>query len=131
MFDFILDVTVLSALLFFAVSLESYPSSTNFSHRHPSCVSIMSRYLIIAVLAFPGIAFAGFRAAERVRQRVGMKILSYAGAFSGRPYISEILLSAAISIAFLGLVAARKLTRRLIRRVVTLAASSAGIVSSH
>ena len=115
MFNLILDAIVFSALLLFATSLESCPPSLAFSRDQPSCLGMVSRYLIIALAAFPWITFARLRACERALQRVGTKLFLSSGLFSGKSYISEILISALVSIALVGLFVARRWAHRVWR----------------
>jgi hypothetical protein len=116
MWNLILDVVFLSALLLFAVSLENFSPSAALSRDRPDTASVVSRYLLVAFAGAPWVVFDRLRSAERALQRVGAKLLAYAGAFTGRPYLSEILLSAFISVAFVGWLAARRLASRLVCR---------------
>jgi hypothetical protein len=127
MFDFILDVAIFSVLLFFAVGRESCPPRYTFSRGNTDGTRMVWRYLIFALVTFPWITRTRMMAAERALQPVGTKVLFYARLFYARPYISEILISASISIALLGSFAARRLIRRLARRAVTLVPGVGGV----
>ncbi len=116
MFDLILNATFFSGLLVLAISLEDGRQSTSLSGAHSNCTSIVCRYIIIALVVFPATALVSLRAAEQVLERVRTKLLFCAGALSGRPYLSEILMSTMIS--FVPLRPLAVLGRQFVHRVV-------------
>jgi hypothetical protein len=129
MFDLILDGTIVFVLLLFAVSLESCPPSNTFSREQPP-TGLVARHFIIVLVAFPWIIFGRMREGEKALRGFGTKLLSYASAFSGRPYLSEILISALISTAFLAWFAIRKLVRGRDRQTVRPIRSNGGTDAS-